>query len=628
MRVALDIEANGITPDKIWCVCCIDIDTGVEYVFHGRSEFLAFANGVTRWIGHNIVSYDMPVLNNLYGLEWTVDQVTDTYLISKLANYPRKKHSIEDYGVEFGYPKSKFDDWTKYSPELEERCIIDTRISVKIYNKYLEYIDNPLHQDAIKLEHTFQLLCNDFTNKGFHFNTTKANKLLDKVSKELTALDKTITDEFKPRQVLVREFTPKATKHGTISKTSVPRSLWSNIHEFEVGKTYPVYREQVFNPSSPKQVVTVLREAGWKPVDKTTTHTEALRQEARGVLQEGKLEGLRVTGWKINENNLKTLPADAPAPARSLAKRILLESRRRTLTEWLELVTPESRIHGKFYGIGAWTHRMAHRNPNTANIPREFHEDGTVKLLGKELRELWCAPPRRLLVGVDAEGIQLRIFAHYIDDKEFTEALVKGKKSDKTDPHSLNQRIIGTVCKSRQAAKRFIFALLLGGGLGKFAEILQCSREDASAALETILGRYQGLEYLRESVFPADAKRGWFTAIDGRPIIIPGDTISNRRHLLMSGYLQSGEAIVMKRLAVEVAPHLPALDSFIVGIAHDELQNETPNRMDKAIAVAELEASTLIRVGEIYKLRCPLAGSYWSEDTNDYTIGTNWYQTH
>jgi DNA polymerase-1 len=110
---------------------------------------------------------------------------------------------------------------------------------------------------------------------------------------------------------------------------------------------------------------------------------------------------------------------------------------------------------------------MAHQNPNTANIPNEFDTAGRKKLLGKELRSLWCAPKNRLLVGCDAEGIQLRIFAHYINDPEFTDALVKGKKDDKTDPHSLNQRILGSVCKSRAAAKRFIYALLLGAGIGE-----------------------------------------------------------------------------------------------------------------------------------------------------------------
>lgn len=230
----------------------------------------------------------------------------------------------------------------------------------------------------------------------------------------------------------------------------------------------------------------------------------------------------------------------APAPARTLAKRILLESRRRTLTEWLSLVQSDGRIHSDFRGIGCWTHRMSHRSPNAANIPTH------AKLYGAEMRALWCAPKKRLLVGVDAEAIQLRIFAHYIDDPEFTNALVNGRKDDKTDPHSLNATILGSVCAGRQIAKRFIFALLLGAGIGKLAEILGCDVPTAQEALDRLIVRYPGLKQLRETVIPSDAKRGFFIGLDGRKVPIPGLTEGTRRHLAMSGYLQAGEAVVLK----------------------------------------------------------------------------------
>jgi len=95
-------------------------------------------------------------------------------------------------------------------------------------------------------------------------------------------------------------------------------------------------------------------------------------------------------------------------------------------------------------------------------------------------------------------------------DPEFTRALVEGKKDDKTDPHSLNQSILGGVCRSRAAAKRFIYALLLGAGIGKLTEILGCSTAEAEEALERLMVRYTGWKFLKEKVFPKDAKRGWF----------------------------------------------------------------------------------------------------------------------
>lgn len=592
--------------------------------------------GVSCWIGHNWLGYDAPNLQRLLGFEVNPEKCIDTLIVSKLLDYSRKGHSVEDYGTEFGLPKGDFSDWSKYSQEMEDYCRRDVDITERIYRKYLRYIGNPERRRSIDTEQRFQLVCNDLENNGFAFNEAKAQSLLKTVTDELAKLDEDILSSFPPREVLIREFTPRATKFGTINRSSVPRSLHGEISEYEVGKTYRHTKHEAFNPSSHKQIIQVLNEAGWQPVSKTKTHIETEREvnlmgkgfDATNSLVYNKLQELRKTGWKVNEENLDTLPPSAPKPARLLARRILLESRRRTLTEWLSLVTSDQRIHGKFYGLGAWTHRMAHQSPNTANIPNEFDTSGKRKLLGKELRSLWCAPRNRILVGVDAEGIQLRIFAHYIKDMEFTQSLIDGKKEDKSDPHSLNQRILGDVCKTRQAAKRYIYALLLGAGAGKLREILECDEKPAVQAYERLLSRYTGFAYLKEKVIPADAKRGWFVGLDGRAVRIPGDTTGSRRHLAMSGYLQNGEAVAMKMATLKWWPSLRDYDAKIVNFVHDEWQVEVPNDTRIAMLIAEMMSDSLRQVGEELNLNCPLSGSYWNDDIKNYTFGNNWSRTH
>ena len=650
MKVCLDIECNSLNnPTKLWVIVCKDIDTGELHVFRPetvddhRAKFLAFSRKVRLWIGHNILGYDLPHLVRLVsGFSFPdTAQVADTLVISKLTDYSRPNgHSIEAYGEEFGRPKIKFNDWTKYSKEMEEYCVQDVEINHLVFNKQRRIINDVNWRPSIDLEQAFQLVVNALHDNGFDFNQTKALGLLHKVKEELVELDAKIEKAFPPREVLIKEFTPKLTKFGTISKTSVPRSWWEKIHELEAGNTYRHTSLVPFNPASHKQIIQVLHEAGWRPQDKTQTHIDTereinrlkrSRQGTEGVDLEtlcAKLKILEKFGWKINEFNLGTLPSSAPSPARLLAKRILLESRRRTLTEWLGLVQEDGRIHGQFQGIGAWTHRMAHQRPNTANIPNEKDTQGNKKLLGKEMRSLWRAPKNRLLVGVDAEGIQLRIFAHYINDEEFTDALVRGKKEDKSDPHSLNQRILGSVCKSRAAAKRFIYALLLGAGLWKLAQILECSEPECQEALDRLLQRYTGWASLKQTDIPRDAKRGYFQGLDGRKVIIPGETVSERKHLAMSGYLQNGEAIVMKKATLEWLEKIEDDNILLVNFVHDEWQVETPNNMDVALRCASVMAKSLETVGERLGLRCPLAGSYWNDDYKDYTIGTNWAVTH
>jgi DNA polymerase-1 len=644
MKLVIDLETNSLSnPSHIWCAVCRDITTGDTHIFRKvtedetvRNQLLDLLSKSSCIIGHNLLGYDLPVLNSLVGYEYRdTSKFIDTLIISKLVDYSRQGHSVEDYGLEFGLEKGKFSDFSKYSTEMEAYCIRDVDITERIYRKYLRYINSPERAPSIRLEHDFQLVCNKLEKDGFAFNTVKASALLVKVESELQSLDQAILLSFPPKEVLIREFTPKATKFGTISKTSVPRSLWDNVSEYQVGKTYRHTRFEEFNPSSHKQIVSVLSEAGWRPVDKTKTHIDTERElnklkHTRGRSKEldlrkevlhNKLNDLKVSGWKVNETNLDTLPSKAPASARTIAKRILLESRRRTLTEWLSLVdTSTSRIHGRFYGLGAWTHRMAHQNPNTANIPNETDQKGQKKLYGKELRALWVAPKNRLLVGCDAEGIQLRIFAHYIDDKEFTHELLNG------DPHSLNQSILGA--KTRDAAKRYIYALLLGAGMGKLREILDCEEGVAKQAYERLLKRYEGFAHLKETIIPLDAKRGWFVGLDGRAVRIPGDTVGARKHLAMSGYLQNGEAVVMKMATLKWWPRLPEMDACLVDMVHDEWQTECPNNLEIALRIANMQADSLREVGEELKLRCPLAGSYWSKKYKDYTIDTNWSKTH
>lgn len=677
MRVVIDIEANGLyNPTKIWLVVCKDIDTGQYHIFRNlenepeRLSCIDFLSRCDLLIGHNYLSYDGIHLQRIAGHPLDVGKVLDTLVVSKLVDYPRSGHSVEDYGIEFGMPKgfqvedgsileSKYfpiSFYSQYSKDLENYCIRDVDITHRIYNKYLKYLSEPAHHASIRMEHEFELVCNQLHDNGFAFNTKKATTLLTRVTEELGVLDKQILDAFPPRLKFIREITPKETKYGTISLTSIPKSMREDISDLTVGAPFCYCSWSVFNPSSHKQIVHVLNEAGWRPVDKTETHKDTERavnslkyrkKDALTVLTledyESKLNLLRTTGWKVNETNLETLPPSAPLASRLLAKRILLESRRRTLTEWLDLCLKadhgdddksspglrETRIHGKFYGIGAWTHRMAHQKPNTANIPNVVKvSDGSKTLYGKELRALWMAPKGRLLVGVDAEAIQLRIFAHLINDPQLTDAIVNGNKSEGTDPHSLNQKYFGAYCKTRNAAKHSLYAMFFGGGPNKIAEIMGCTREQAEEAIASLSEKYPGLSKLQKEVIPQDAQRGYLVGIDGRKVRIPSETVSGRKHLWMSGALQNGEAVVMKRATLKWINQLKDYNSLLVDLVHDEWQTEVPNDMKIALSVASLQADSLRIVGEELKLNCPLAGSYWNDDDKDYTIATNWSKTH
>src|SRR5206468_3506487 len=111
------------------------------------------------WIGHNILDYDLIHVRNLLGIDLllSIDSVLDTLVLSKLINYSRPEgHSIEDYGLSYGLPKISFNDFSKYSLDLEQYCVRDVDINHKIYSTYEREILSRNWRQSIRCEQQFQ----------------------------------------------------------------------------------------------------------------------------------------------------------------------------------------------------------------------------------------------------------------------------------------------------------------------------------------------------------------------------------------------------------------------------------------------------------------------------------------
>ncbi len=145
MRVVYDIEANGFTPDTIWCIGCYNLDTQEYRVFTKAEDFIAYAADVTKWIGHNVISYDNYWIKKLWGYRIPVSKVVDTMVLSRMFNRywlergsgktasTRKKHSLEYWGELLGYPKGDFTDFSMLTQEMLDYCEQDVRITAKVY---------------------------------------------------------------------------------------------------------------------------------------------------------------------------------------------------------------------------------------------------------------------------------------------------------------------------------------------------------------------------------------------------------------------------------------------------------------------------------------------------------------
>jgi DNA polymerase I len=327
-------------------------------------------------------------------------------------------------------------------------------------------------------------------------------------------------------------------------------------------------------------------------------------------------------GWQCNEMNLSTLPDDAPEGGRNLAEWLTLEGRRSSLEEWIKHVKDDGRIHGRFTHIGAWTGRMAHSAPNQANIPAAFH--GTPKTAVEtvkseydgRMRCLWTVEDGNYLVGTDAEGIQLRILAHLMKSDEYIHAIVSGRKEDETDIHNVNRKALGISHVTRDMAKTFIYAFLLGAGVAKVATILKVNQREAGEAIDNFMNSIQGLSDLKKKVIPHVAKRGWFRGLDGRKVPVPSE------HKALAGMLQNGEAVVMKHSAITwtTAARKLGIKYKLVTWPHDEWQTEVEGSMNDAELLGNIQRQSIVDTGKKLSILCPLAGST--------DVGRTWGDTH
>lgn len=327
-------------------------------------------------------------------------------------------------------------------------------------------------------------------------------------------------------------------------------------------------------------------------------------------------------GWQCSETNLNTLPDDAPEGAKNLATWLTLEGRRSSLVEWLGHVRDDGRIHGRFTHIGAWTGRMAHSAPNQANIPAAFNgepktavEQVKAKYDGP-MRSLWRVEQGNWLVGTDAEGIQLRGLAHIMNSQAYIDAIVSGKKEDETDIHNVNKRALGLPHVTRDMAKTFIYAFLLGAGPGKVAEILKVNARQAAEAMDNFTHAIPGLHDLKTKQIPYIAKRGWFRGLDGRKVPVPSE------HKVLAGMLQSFEAVVMKHAAIRWTKEARSagIKFKLVTWPHDEWQTEVCGNYATAERLGEIQRQSIVDTGVNLGIVCPLAGST--------DIGSDWGQTH
>ena len=417
--IVFDIEGDGLTPTKIWCLSKHEGGKLLSTTDYDKMRsMLERADVLT---GHNIIRWDIPQLERLLGVKVRA-KLVDTLILSWYLEPNRVLHGLASYG-----DKREIKDWENL--EIEEyvnRCEGDVENNLNVWErqwaKLLKLYGS--EEKAWKLIDylSFKMDCAREQEKNrWKLDTDRAEKVLQKLS------------EVKAEKVegLGRAM-PKVPKKGS---KSLPKKLYKingdlsaeGVKWFDLLEKQGLPKDHVEdvefikdweepNPNSIPQMKKWLYSLGWKP--ETFKYD---RNKETGDVR--KIEQInKPFGGGVCPSVLRLAEQE---PSIHLLDGLSIATHRISILKgFLENVDEEGYVQAQVQGLTntlRWKHKIC------VNLP------GVDKPYGEDIRGCLIAPKGYVLVGSDMSSLEDRTKQHYMwsHDPEY----VKEMMTDDFDPH-------------------------------------------------------------------------------------------------------------------------------------------------------------------------------------------------
>lgn len=611
MRLVFDCETSGFLQelDRLHCLGIHNLDTGEVFSLHGHSNI---SKGVRMLmeadviIGHNIIGFDIPAIRKVFPWFEPRGLVRDTLVMTRLM-WPHIKdhdfelakkgklpknhiglHKLESWGYRLGVLKDEYKGgWDHWSPEMQAYMDQDVAVTVALWKRVereaaewaVDLYDPvpPPGKDCVQLEHRVAEIVEAVQRHGMRFHKERAVALAAKLTKRKVELTDQLQAIFPPREV---------------EETFIPK-VNNKTRGYAKGQPFIKRHTVVFNPGSRQEVARRLQALGWKP-------------------KEFGKDGVPT----LDEDILSTLKYPE---AKLLSEYYMIDKRLGQIAHGKESWfrhEKNGRIHGRIHSAGAHTGRMTHSNPNLAQVPANHAP------YGEECRDCFIADEGFVMVGCDADALELRDLAGYMahwDKGAYVNTVLKGDKKNGTDMHTLNANAIGC---DRDTAKTFFYAMIYGSGDANLGSVIGASgrsaRTTGAASKARLMTGVPALGSLLKAVSAKVQQRGYLTGLDGRRLKARAENAA------LNTLLQSAGAVQMKRGLVILVDSLTerglvwGRDYTIIGLIHDEWQANVRSALVEVYG--ECAVNAIRKAGEFYNFGCPLDGQ-WKK-------GMSWKETH
>jgi len=317
-----------------------------------------------------------------------------------------------------------------------------------------------------------------------------------------------------------------------------------------------------FNIASPKQLREILFDEMKLPVQKKTgtTGEPSTDQES--------LEKLAALGHAL--------------PTKIIEYRQVAKLKGTYVDALPELVNPKTgRLHTSFNQTVAATGRLSSSDPNLQNIPARTEQ-------GKQIRQAFLPKEGWLLLTADYSQIELRLLAHFCEDKTLLQAFADDQDVHTTVAAEIFKIPLEEVSGAqRRMAKTINFGVIYGMSAHGLSQRLTIPRPEAEAFIDAYFKRYDKVLAYQDGLL-ADAYKDEFVAtILGRRRQFERSGIgekynyknrSQAQREAINMEIQGSAADLMKLALLKVHKRFEAekFEARMLLTVHDELVFEVP----------------------------------------------------